>query len=327
MVDVLSFLLSELRFLGTIYFHSQYGREWSVAVPEQGRTARLHVVLRGSCWISAEGSDGFERLDPGDVAIVPYGRRHFLRDHPERKPTLEVGIPDPDNLAVTGVGFGEGKPEGTVELLCGYFLFDQTITHPLSVALPPVLVARGSDEALRTRLGPLVELVCNRRLEARPGVAAVLNRLAELIFFETIGDWAERQKGALGLIAAMSDPHLGRALAAIHGDYGRDWSVGDLARVAGQSRTAFAHRFRDLMGMGPIEYLNAWRMTVGRRLVVESDQSLERIAALVGYGSSQAFARAFRRAHAASPGYLRRMRRENLGFGPDDPALGIPTEH
>jgi AraC-like DNA-binding protein len=132
----------------------------------------------------------------------------------------------------------------------------------------------------------------------RPGQgnSALLARLSELLFMEVVR-WqlSYVSQGHRGWLAGLNDAHVGRALALLHGEPGRAWTVEELAQEAATSRSVLAKRFVDLVGETPMQYLAGWRMQLARRLLRESTLSLAEIAVRVGYDSEAAFSRAFRR--------------------------------
>jgi AraC-like DNA-binding protein len=109
-----------------------------------------------------------------------------------------------------------------------------------------------------------------------------------------------------GWLGAMADDHIGRALASVHNDYARHWTVEDLAANVGMSRTAFAVRFKTLVGFAPLEYLTQWRMAIARQQL-KAGKSLSTVAGNVGYGSDTAFNAAFKRSTGQSPGRYRTL--------------------
>lgn len=139
-------------------------------------------------------------------------------------------------------------------------------------------------------------------MRSAPGNRAVLSRLSELLFVEVLR-WQLTyiSNGHRGWLAGLKDDHVGRALALLHGNPARAWTVDDLAASSGISRAAFAKRFADLVGETPVQYLAGWRMHLARRLLRESNIGIAELAARVGYESEAAFSRAFRRAVGIPP--------------------------
>jgi AraC-like DNA-binding protein len=141
---------------------------------------------------------------------------------------------------------------------------------------------------------------------AAPGSELMLGRLMEMLLIEVLRRYAaELPASATGWFAALNDPIVSRALQFVHGDPARRWTVGDLAREAGTSRTVLAERFNAVMGQATIEYMTSWRMQLAADRIRNGRDSLAAIAADVGYESEAAVNRAFKRVTGVTPGRWR----------------------
>jgi AraC-like DNA-binding protein len=112
--------------------------------------------------------------------------------------------------------------------------------------------------------------------------------------------------GGKGWLAAARDPQVGRALALMHHEPGKPWTVEDLAREVAMSRSAFAERFVGLVGEPPMQYLMRWRLALAARTLRGSTDALSRVAERSGYESEAAFSRAFKREFGMPPAAWRR---------------------
>jgi transcriptional regulator GlxA family with amidase domain len=138
----------------------------------------------------------------------------------------------------------------------------------------------------------------------------VLAKLSELLFIEAVRRYAEAlPQGQTGWLAGLRDPHVARALALLHQDITRPWSVDELSREVGLSRSALAERFIDLIGMPPMHYVASWRMQVATQKLRNTGASLAQVADLVGYSSEAAFSRAFKKTFGTAPATWRRSNR------------------
>jgi len=311
-VDVLSDILSATKLVGSLYFTTDFTPPWGVRVGAYKRVARFHVVLRGECWVDTPDGVGPTRLDRGDIILVLRGAAHTLADGPETEcKDLERVIEDTGfrgewPLTLDGAGSdGAGAPP--TRLLCGHFEFDGSIDHPLLTQLPPRIVVRAEDGA---ELDTLIRFIAREIHDHRAGREAVLQRLSEVLFIQAVRSWSASGETEGGMLAALADVQVGRGLSLIHADPGRPWSLPGLAREAGLSRTGFAERFRDLVGMTPMQYLAFWRMQKAREMFRQGSPTVEAVAAAVGYESLPAFSRAFKRWVGQPPGaYRRRLAR------------------
>ena len=139
----------------------------------------------------------------------------------------------------------------------------------------------------------------------RWGQQAVRNKLADTLFTLAVCEYVRRSEQPRGLLAALTDTRLARALSAMHERPGEDWTLAELARVAGMSRTAFAELFAQTVGQPPMQYLAGWRAAEARRLLHDRRLSVANIAERLGYRSEAAFRRFFKRLEGIGPGRLR----------------------
>ena len=139
---------------------------------------------------------------------------------------------------------------------------------------------------------------------------AVLGRLAEILFIHMLRAHIEGSEHGSTMLAALADAQLARALAAIHADPSNHWSLNDLAREAGMSRTVFAERFLATVGLTPMQYLTRWRLELAKVALTSTGQSVAEVAASIGYASEAAFGRVFKRFVGVGPGAYRGLGRE-----------------
>jgi AraC-like DNA-binding protein len=92
----------------------------------------------------------------------------------------------------------------------------------------------------------------------------------------------------------------------LHAAPARDWTIEDLARAIGQSRSVLAERFSALVGTPPLQYLSRWRMQLATDALARGDSTMAGIAAEIGYESEAAFSRAFKKIIGVPPSVWRR---------------------
>lgn len=305
-MDVLSDVLDALRLDGTLYFWTDFGRPWGVRVPAFGRVARFHLVVRGHCWVRVDGEEP-TRLEAGDLVLIPHGAEHVLSDEADtRCRMLDEVI---EAAGFTGEGalvYGGEDDGGPTRLVCGHFAFDEGFDHALLSQMPAALVVRWDEEVRGSPLEDVFRFIAREVQQGDPGYEAVVRRLSEVLFVQAVRYWARCARPDRGVLAALEDPGLGQALAAMHADPAAEWTVESLGRKAAMGRTAFAERFREVVGETPLQYLTSWRMQNAKRLLTESGFTLDRIARRVGYESAASFSRAFKRAVGQAPGTYRR---------------------
>ncbi|MFI9237156.1 AraC family transcriptional regulator [Streptomyces sp. NPDC053079] len=309
-MDILTEALSSMR-TGQPRSVRTHGRApWGLRLPPVAG-AGFHVVLYGTCWlIPLEDAPHMKpiALSPGDVVFLRDGRGHILADHPSTP--AEVERPDQ---------FHPGSPIGTVtiggdgpgtSLLCGNYHLDQGRPHPLVHQLPEI-VHLATRHGRHPELSAAVQLLGTELENPRIGSAGIVPALIDSLLLYILRAWIEDQPptATKGWAAALGDPAIAPALAAIHEAPATAWTVETLAGRVGLSRAAFARRFTAFVGEPPMAYLTRWRMTTAAKLLRESESPLMTVAARTGYGSEYAFAKAFKREYGQAPGSYRREAR------------------
>jgi AraC-like DNA-binding protein len=278
---------------------------WGVRVPPQpGPT--FYFVTEGRCWFRAPGcapvalAEGDYVLSAKPVADVQYS-----------EPSVDTPVSDEafkDSHSVDGelrLGDGDGP---VTRILGGLILCDPANAGLLVDLLPRTIHVRATDDA-GARLRTLVAIIRQEAEDDRPGREAILSRLIEVMLIETLRRESELSVAHAGVLGGLSDPQLARALARIHTDVGRGWTVAELAGHAGMSRSVFARRFAEAVGAAPVEYLIAWRLALAKDALVHGRGTLDEIAATIGYKSASAFSTAFSQRVGCPPGdYARKLR-------------------
>ena len=192
------------------------------------------------------------------------------------------------------------------KFICGYLACDARPFNPLIESLPKVITLDWQSDA-----GWLGEFARVARVEStakRRGGESVLAKLSELMFIEVLRRYLEDlPPDRAGWLAGLRDPLVGKALSLIHGEPAQNWTIEELAREAGASRSVLAERFAALVGTPPMQYLTLWRMQMAAGLL-KSGANIASVAAATGYGSEAAFSRAFKKVVGASPSVWREGR-------------------
>jgi len=319
--DTLSEVLRAVRLTGAVFFSVDASAPWVAETPS-GReigphimpgvehVIEYHVLTTGSCWAGIV-DEAPVRLDPGDVIVFPQGDSHVMSSAPGmRGGAADVELLDQaraDRLPISIKKDG-GGPE-RAQLVCGFLGCDARPFNPLLDALPRVLHVRGgaSEEGV---IGQFVKLALAESTARRAGGEAILARLSELLFVEIV----RRHLSALPLdnvswLAGLRDENIGRVLSRLHARPTHDWSLDELAKEVGMSRSVLAERFTHFVGVPPMQYLAQWRMQLAATLLSGTSQNLAEIAERVGYGSEAALSRAFKRWVGMAPAEWRRARR------------------
>lgn len=304
-MDPLSDILDSLSLRGQIYFRTSFNSPWAVAVPDYSEAIRFHYVMQGECYVRAGDAPPIH-MRQGDLVLVPAGAAHTLADRIDCEP-IDVEIVK-RGARHTGGGIfvvGEGCENSATQLLCGQFTFAEGSSHPLLRSLPSLLHVTARLRSETYWLDEALRLMGRQMSEENPGSLAVVRRMSEIIFIETIRCCADQSEHLAGVLEALSDPKISRAIQAMHANLAMHWTVESLANEAAMSRSRFADRFQQLVGCGPLTYLSDWRLQKARGLLHDRHVSIQEVAGRIGYRSPAAFTRAFANMFGESPSRYR----------------------
>lgn len=322
--DALSDVLRHVRLNGAVFFDVEATAPWVVEapaacdiapfiMPRSDHVIEYHLVVSGRCFAGVVGEEPAE-LGPGDLVIFPQGDSHVVSSAPGMRGTPNIAIHRDAAAGQLPLMLQHGGGGEATALICGFLGCDRHPYNPLLSTLPRRLVVR-REQVMRTSsngrstsspLEHLAELALAESKARRSGSECALSRLSELLFLEAIRAHVEtlpaEQRDWLG---ALRDPHISKALAALHDRPAEAWSLDDLSREAGLSRSILAERFAYFVGVPPIQYLTQWRMQLAAERLRTTNASLAEIATAVGYGSESAFSRAFKRQVGVAPATFR----------------------
>lgn len=305
-MDALSDVLATLQLRGRELCRLELGTPWGIEHPETG-IARFYVVEGGQARLGIAEHEF--RLTAGDLVVLPHGSAHRLGDGaPAADTPFEEIVAQCDPRAVVHY-LRFGGDGATSVLLTGVFLFEHVLRHPLLDALPPVIHLPGEDGRAMPWMESTLRFLADEATAQRPGMELILSRLRDVLFVQAVRAWLgqPQQPGQReGWRHALQDPVIAKAIRFMHRDLEKDWTVDALARAVGQSRSAFAARFQDLVGESPIGYLARVRMQVAARLLRLGELSVKEVATRVGYATEAAFSKAFKRELGQAPGAWRR---------------------
>jgi len=323
--DVLSDVLRHIRLTGSLQFCLMANGVWKTddkptlrnldratkSVVAVTGTIPFHIIVEGACWMKMEGVE--TALRAGDVVAFPFGTGHQLgAGDGDRMVTPVADLPPKPWRDVPTLQYGaEGAEAGPgVRILCGYLQCDAMSFDPLRQALPTLLHVRTREDEDAAWLRAAITQIVAEFDRPRSGGAAILERLTEVTFIELLRHQMHAVTHAeAGWLAALSDPALGRCLAFIHDDPAFDWSVEKLAAKSGLSRSALAEKFDAVLGVAPMRYVRAWRLSLARSALRSGNKGVSTIAFEAGYGTEAAFNRAFARAYGVPPATWRQAAR------------------
>jgi AraC-like DNA-binding protein len=318
--DALSDVLRAVRLTGATFFDVVAAEPWAAEqppadmvlpkiLPGAGHLISYHVVTEGRCFATMIGGTPIE-LEAGEVIVFTRGDPHVMSSGPG----MRAAPVTPDAFdAFAGkqlpffMSYGGNGP-ATAKLVCGFLACDAQPFNPLLDNLPPVIKVADRPGGDAPWLSQFIGLATRESAERRAGGESVLAKLSELMFIEVVRRYLETLGAEQsGWLAGLRDPFIGRALSSLHGDPARNWTIEELARDAGLSRSVLAERFTGLVGLPPMQYLAKWRMQIASGLLAGGGVNMATVAAEVGYGSEAAFSRAFKKMVGVPPSAWRRV--------------------
>jgi AraC-like DNA-binding protein len=340
-MDVLSEVLKAVTLEGAVFYNAEFSAPWGFRTPHSRdlaphvAAADRHVIVfhlltegRGA----ARLADGPPlQLEAGDIVVFPHGDPHVMEngDAKERAKALRQDIlarrerrerrvgrvraarrnvaQNLQRVLGHGLRLARGGGGGEVtRFVCGYMTCEPRLSRMVLSGLPPLFKVNIRDDAAGRFIESSIRFSVDEAGGDRPGGEAVLAKLSEVLFVETlrryVSQWGE---GATGWLAGARDPEVGKALALIHKRPAHPWTIADLGKESGISRSVLAERFRHFLGQPPMAYLTAWRLQIGARLLSTTSRSVAEIASEVGYESEPAFNRAFKRSFGVPPARFR----------------------
>jgi AraC-like DNA-binding protein len=317
--DALSDVLRAVRLTGAVFFTVDVAPPWATPVPGAATLAPLimpsaqhlisyHLVTSGTWWAIPAGGAPI-RLETGDVIVFPGGAPHVMCSDPKTPLGMAFDVRGVAPVEQWPYRIVEGAEGGDrLGLVCGFLGCDTRPFNPLLAALPATLVVSDRGGAHDGWLGHFMRLAVAEVGGKRAGGESVLGRVSELMFVEAVRRHIDTLPAEeTGWLAGLRDRSVGRALTLLHARPAHPWTLEDLAREVGVSRSSLADRFLHLVRHPPMQYLAQWRMQVAAGLLANGG-SLAETAAQVGYASEAAFSRAFKKIVGEPPAAWRRQR-------------------
>lgn len=315
-MDALSEILRSARLSAGMFLRGEFSEPWRLSteisaadcVEHLGRIDHLiiyHYIVEGVMTVEIPGEPPVV-VSPGQAIV-------FIRNDPHtmagRDPAVSVSaldviqIPDPGSMMIIEHGGGGAKTRTVCGFLGGLALSED----PLFASLPPYMIYDCATARSGAVVRASLEFAATEAADNRPGADAVLAGLSELLLIEVIRTYVESRGDELaGWYGALRDRSLSRAIALIHKHPQEQWTVEQLGRDVGASRSALAEKFKRHLGCAPAEYVTQHRMRLAARELAKYDNSILEIAISVGYGSEAAFSRAFKRCFGISPSAWRK---------------------
>jgi AraC-like DNA-binding protein len=317
-MDALSDVLRVTHLTGGVFLNAQFFAPWCIAArvgpehcaPALGPASHLiiyHYVVEGDIRIRVVGESGDELvIRAGEVVLLPRNDLHLIGSDLSLPPVAgsEIIQPPKDGGLFS---IHHGGAGGRTRMICGFLGCASAEGNPVLSTLPPMLKLNVEQGGAAEWIRSTFQYAADEVAAGRPGSGTVLAKLSELLFVESVRRYAEAlPEGQTGWLAGLREPHVARALTLLHREIARHWTVEDLGREVGLSRSALADRFIRLIGVPPMHYLANWRMQVATQKLRNTNASIAQVAEIVGYESEAAFSRAFKKAIGVAPATWRR---------------------
>ena len=315
--DPLSDVLRKVKLTGALFFCVDATSPWGVMVPHASKFGPIilpraqhivsyHIVLEGSGYASVPGLAP-QLFTAGDVIVFPHADPYAMLSRPGEPPELSADetLQFFRDMAAGTLPFvvteGGGGSE-RAKFVCGFLGCDARPFNPLLATLPRLLHMKRPPDAGSDLLDRLIDLTLAEAQARRAGGECIRLGLSELIFIEVVRRYlAGLGTGEVGWLAGLRDPSVGRALGLLHERPAFAWTLDELARQTGMSRSVLAERFAHLVGHPPMQYLAHWRMQMAARLLCDGTTKIAAIGEAVGYASEAAFSRTFKKITGVSP--------------------------
>lgn len=322
-MDALSEVLKVVTLQGALFYNGEFSSPWSVyAAPSRELASYFetqtedvvvyHLLTEGRAWVRLETGDRLA-LEAGDIVMLPHGDTHIVENGPTTKT-----VDDSEHLIeILSQGLKLWRVGGGGEVtkfVCGYLACDRRLGQVFLSGLPSVFKVSIRNHPSGRWLENSIRFSVDQAGRSQPGGEAVLAKLSEVLFVETIREYiAQLPSNQTGWLASARDTDVGKALALMHRNPARAWTIALLAKEAGISRSVLAERFRHYLNESPIAYLTRWRLQLGAQMLSSTSYSVAQIAAEVGYESEAAFNRAFKREFEIPPARFRSQSRTAQG--------------
>ncbi|MGM8870211.1 helix-turn-helix domain-containing protein [Psychrobacter sp. 2Y5] len=298
-MDALSVLLQNVNLFETKYHRLNGAGNWSYSIDKKD-TILFYLVLSGGFCLDV--GNEVRQANAGDIIMISNAAQHIsyaLNYHGNEAKSLDTRLVNEGSkvieLNVTG--------DNNASLILIECQYDKEIIRPLLSVLPSILPELSESSDARFGVVDIeVKLLTLESEKERMGRMAVINHWAGIMMIECLRTYIESLPEATdNWLRALKDPYLAKAIAAMHGDPSQNWTIHKLAEVAGMSRSSFAQRFKEVVGMPPLTYLIGYRLRLASRYLRLQQNSISRISELVGYASDSTFSQAFKRVYGVSP--------------------------
>lgn len=321
-MDLLDRLLGLMPVTGALDLRCQFGAPWRMYHrASESHEIPYHILLRGMS-VADDGAGPLIRMRAGDILLFPSGAAHYISDGSGDEPVADTRTREGTHTFVTNHGVGK-----STDLLCGRFLIPIASRRLLRDQLPGRLLVHSVGEAVdeldpvsatlsANRLVRLIEMMREEALEQNAGSNALVNHFSAALFGLTLRFAGQNDSDSYGVLALSQQTRLQPALLAMFDEPGRNWTQDELAALCHMSRATFARHFGEALGKSANDMLLEIRMAVAGRKLAQTTLSVIGVGLEVGYQSSAAFQRAFKKHTGFTPAQWRARARAEITANP-----------
>ncbi|MCG7988380.1 MAG: AraC family transcriptional regulator [Candidatus Thiodiazotropha weberae] len=292
--DALTHFLTRTHLQARIFMHRSYCEEWAIDIAGTGQVP-FYLVDNGQAWIHMDGMQP-RLIQAGDLVMFPHDSHHVLAN--SQKPQDRKNINQPKDCV---------KQESLTSVLCGFYEFESVAAQLLLNDMPDiVLLTDARNNPTTDGIAHVLDTILIELKNNNPGRNIALRDLARLLRNCFSANLSQ------GYLKALITPQIGHALQLIHTRFNEEWTLEELARTIGMSRTAFAQKFHEYVGMPPVKYLTSWRMQEATNLLTNTTLSIEKIAGKCGYQSAASFRKSYKSFTGNTPRQLRKKSRDSF---------------
>lgn len=304
-MDVLSKVLDDIQLSNAEFIYLNAHNDW--AFQQQQRSALVaYIVLSGEMYLELQQQT--LHLSSGDIFLLPTGQQHQCRQNPLDQFAAPVDISSYfDHYAQQIIDLGD-QPTAQSMIMAIRCQIDPLMAQPLLNALPNYIHLQNHNSPHTPQWLEIgLSFLALETQSIRPGRGKIINHLIGILFIECIRDYMQQIHDTDNWLNVLSHPQLSNALAAIHNQPERAWTVEDLADCCCMSRSKFASLFHQCVGQSPLAYLQQHRLNLASQLLRHSQTTIKQIAHDVGYRSETAFSQSFKRQFNISPTQYRQQ--------------------
>lgn len=303
--DLMSELLLGMRLRGIQYRRIHTGSSFGFAFRAKPGCAYFHFLATGTANLLTE--DGvLQPLSAGNAVFLPHGNAHQITSSPDA-PVQDIDHYNVVSLSETVCAVTASSSSAPHAIFfSGCMEFDLGGLQGLVPLMPELMMIDATSQRY-LELMPILTAMEHEACTGRVGDAGILARLADVVMAVIVRGWVECGcSNSSAFVTALREPKLSRAILALHRQPGRNWTVAELAAESGLSRSVFAKRFQETIGIAPLHYAGELRMRIAHTWLSYDRMPIERVAERLGYTSQAAFSRAYKRITGTPPGYSRR---------------------